>query len=78
MRKIWSVPTMCAAVRGRPVNVIVAVMLLSACDPMGGSETERTLCGELRTDLPSWSSADSEQSQAEGADFLDVFAAVCP
>lgn len=52
-------------------------LLLSGCAAMGGSETERALCAELRADLPSWSASDSAQSLEEAAAFLETFDAVC-
>lgn len=57
--------------------LLTAVMLTSACATTAGSETERTICRELRVVLPTWSSSDTEQSRVEGARFLDVFEAVC-
>jgi hypothetical protein len=52
-------------------------MLLASCESTGGSVTERTICDELRRDLPSWSTQDTAQSQREGARFITVFEAVC-
>jgi hypothetical protein len=36
------------------------------------------VCDELRASLPTWSARDTEQSKIEGAEFVSVFAAVCP
>jgi hypothetical protein len=58
--------------------LVTSLAALSGCGTMGGSETERTICRELRMDLPTYSSQDSEETLASGARFLDVFAAVCP
>lgn len=71
-------PPMCAAARlPRASLVMLALTLTSACATTGGSETERAICDELRASLPSWSGGDTVQSRTEGADFLDVFEAVC-
>lgn len=51
--------------------------LMIACAPTGGSATSRAICAELRADLPTWSTLDTEQSRLEGVQFLDTFAAVC-
>lgn len=58
--------------------LMTAAMLTSGCATTAGSETEQTICRELRLVLPTWSSADTEQSRIDGARFLDVFEAVCP
>ena len=54
-------------------------MLMQGCDNAAGYATssESAICGELRADLPSWSSRDTEQSKAEGLRFLVTFEAVC-
>ena len=55
-------------------------MLMQGCAPVavsGTSATEAAICGELRADLPTWSSRDTEQSKAEGLRFLVTFEAVC-
>jgi hypothetical protein len=44
---------------------------------MGGSVTEGTICRELRRDLPTYSKDDTPETLASGAQFLDVFGAVC-
>jgi hypothetical protein len=41
------------------------------------SATSDTICRELRRDLPTSSTQDTERSKAENADFRDVFKAVC-
>lgn len=43
-----------------------------------GTETEETICRELRRELPSYSSKDTKQTKEEGDRFLSVFDAVCP
>lgn len=58
--------------------LLTVAILTSGCATTGGSANERAICAELRASLPSWSSADTVQSRSEGADFLDVFAAICP
>jgi hypothetical protein len=50
---------------------------MSGCTVTGGSETETAICDELRRDLPTYSRQDTQQSRDEGAQFLDVFNAVC-
>ena len=57
---------------------ILAAILLSGCANVGGSETERTICRELRRDLPTYSTQDTPETLKAGADFLDVFEAICP
>lgn len=73
-------------VRNKSVSVrtTLAALLLTAsatlmtgCATTAGSETEQTICRELRASLPTWSSEDSFQSRKEAAEFLDVFEAVC-
>ncbi|RRH70039.1 hypothetical protein [Falsigemmobacter faecalis] len=54
-----------------------AVMLSASCAMQGGSETERSICRELRADLPSYSRQDTAQTLEEGARFQLVFAGVC-
>lgn len=57
--------------------LLTTALLTSGCATSTGSETSDAICRELRSALPTWSSADTEQSKREGADFLDVFEAVC-
>jgi hypothetical protein len=57
--------------------LMMAAILLSGCATPGGSETERTICRELRLSLPSWSSRDTPETLAAGARFIAVFEAVC-
>jgi hypothetical protein len=65
----------------RTMRAAAAVMTLAAltsgCAATVAS-ADRTVCRELRLALPTWAEADTEQSKREGADFLDVFEAVCP
>lgn len=57
--------------------IVLTSLLTTGCMKVGGSETEATICRELRRDLPTYSRADTEQTKREGADFLDTFGAVC-
>jgi|DEB0MinimDraft_10_1074344.scaffolds.fasta_scaffold71679_3 hypothetical protein len=53
-------------------------LLTSGCANMTAhSATSDTICRELRRDLPTSSTQDTERSKAENADFRDVFKAVC-
>lgn len=61
----------------RALAALLVVTLLTGCAAMGSSETERTICRELRRDLPSYSSQDTPETLEIGARFLDVFEAVC-
>lgn len=61
-----------------PVLPLLALMLMPSCVPGTTSATETAICGELRVDLPSYSSHDTAQSKAEGATFFKTFDAVCP
>lgn len=58
---------------------VTLALLTSGCANMAayGTETERTICRELREALPTWSSQDTLQSREEGDRFLTVFEAVC-
>lgn len=64
--------------RGRQMMLVMSIATLSGCGSTGVSETERTICRELRMDLPSYSEQDTEETLGSGARFLDVFGAVCP
>ena len=57
--------------------LLAAAMLLTGCVKSGGSATERTICRELRADLPTYSRRDTPETLAAGARFVEVFAAVC-
>ena len=52
---------------------------LSACanGAAYGTETERTLCRELREVLPTYSALDTQQTLEDGDRFLTVFDEVC-
>jgi|GEM_PF-2329629 len=65
--------------RLRPVRGLMlgAVMLSASCTMQGGSETERSICRELRADLPSYSRQDTAQTLEEAARFQLVFSGVC-
>ena len=59
---------------------VTLALLTSGCANVvasGTTETERTICRELREALPTWSSQDTLQSREEGDKFLTVFEAVC-
>lgn len=57
--------------------MLMTGLLLSGCAQVGTSETEATICRELRRDLPTYSTRDTPETLDAGAQFLDVFAAVC-
>lgn len=60
---------------------MLMVILLSGCLGLGTSETtetERTMCRELRRDLPTYSPNDTIETLESGANFIDVFNAICP
>lgn len=57
--------------------MMLAAMLLTGCVRPGGSETEQTICRELRRDLPTWSQRDTPETLASGARFVVTFEAVC-
>lgn len=60
-----------------PALLSLTAMLTSSCGISGGSATSQAICDELRVDLPSYSSRDTDQSKAEGLRFLRTFDAVC-
>ena len=60
-----------------PAALTVALLTSGCGTTTAHSETERTICRELRRDLPTSSTRDTDQSKAENADFRDVFKAVC-
>jgi hypothetical protein len=62
---------------GRGALTMLALTLLTACAMPGASETERTICRELRADLPTWSQRDTPETLAAGARFIEVFEGVC-
>ena len=59
--------------------MLMIVPLTTACAKKGGlgTETEDTICRELRRELPSYSSKDTTQTKEDGDRFLTVFNAVC-
>lgn len=61
----------------KPFAVLTVLMLLSSCAVPAGSETEATICRELRREFPSWSSRDTPETLASGARFTAVFEVVC-
>ena len=67
----------CARVRRPAIRLLMLPMLIGGCASVGGSETTEATCDELRRALPTWSAQDTPQSRIEGAQFLDVFDAVC-
>lgn len=60
------------------VTMVTMVTLTSGCVVAATSETERTICRELRRDLPTYSRADTQETKEAGIRFLEVFDAVCP
>lgn len=62
-----------------PALILTSGLLLTGCATTtpAVSETEATLCRELRADLPTYSRQDTAETLDTGARFLDVFAAVC-
>lgn len=59
--------------------MVITALLTSACGNAGNyGETERSICRELRRELPTYSAKDTEQSKLEGERFFAVFDAVCP
>lgn len=63
---------------GRQMMLAMSAAALSGCAVTANSgATERAICRELRTDLPTYSTADTAETLAAGARFLDVFEAVC-
>lgn len=64
--------------QGRRMMLAMSAAALTGCASVpAGSGTERTVCRELRADLPTYSTADTAETLASGARFLDVFEAVC-
>ena len=60
-----------------PTLLFLTAPLLIACAPVGGSATEQAICNELRVDLPSYSTADTAQTLADGDKFMSTFEGVC-
>ena len=52
-------------------------LVTTGCATTTGSVTEETICSELRAELFTMSTQDTEQSKIGYADFLDMFEAVC-
>ena len=66
--------------RKPPLRVWLMLLLLTlmpGCAATGHSATEKSLCSELRADLPSYSRRDTDQTKAEGVRFLATFHAIC-
>ena len=66
----------------RPVAALMLMLapLMSGCVGSTGSattETERTICRELRRDLPTYSTRDTEATKEAGARFLELFREIC-
>ena len=57
--------------------LLLLPILLPSCAAQGGSVTERTICRELRRDLPTYSTRDTAETLASGARFQAVFNAIC-
>lgn len=54
-----------------------AGMLMTGCASVAGSETDRTICRELRRELPSYSRHDTQRTKEEADRFFAVFEAIC-
>lgn len=69
---------MCDNVRTKRLGLLMATlaMLTSGCAATVPSGTDAA-CDALRPHLPSYSTRDTDQTKQEGAQFLDVFQAVC-
>lgn len=62
----------------RPAGLmLLALTPLGFCGMQASSGTERTVCRELRADLPSYSRQDTEETLASGARFSLIFQGVC-
>lgn len=61
----------------RAALMMLVLIPLAACVKPGGSATEVAICRELRADLPTWSSQDTAETLATGAQFVAVFEGVC-
>lgn len=60
--------------------LLTSALLISACVNSTGSatsETERAICRELRRDLPTYSTGDTDATKEAGVRFLTAFNAVC-
>lgn len=57
--------------------MVIPVLLTTGCASVAGSETERTICRELRRELPTLSSKDTQRTKEEADRFFEVFEAVC-
>lgn len=65
---------------GLTVLVWVSVMtLLKACAApvVSATDTSRTICRELRADLPTYSRSDTPETLTSGARFIRIFTAIC-
>ena len=64
---------------GRAGLMMLGLILSAGCAPQAGSgtEVERSICRELRADLPSWSRYDTPETLSQGARFVTVFGEVC-
>lgn len=73
----------------RAVLLTLSLTLLSGCGALAAfgtdpepapvvTESERTLCRELRADLPTWSAEDTPETLADGSRFIEVFEGLCP
>lgn len=58
-------------------GLLTSSLLLNGCGVTTVSETGQTICRELERDLPTYSAKDTPETLTSGADFLDVFYAVC-
>ncbi|WP_420344630.1 hypothetical protein [Paenirhodobacter sp.] len=59
------------------LGLLLLTTLLPSCAAQGASETERTICRELRRDLPTYSTRDTAETLQSGAQFIRTFNAIC-
>lgn len=65
------------SMRCRALCAVLAFAPLAACADYEGSETSRTICREMRTDLPTYSTRDTAETLQSGARFVRTFNAIC-
>ena len=57
---------------------MTSVLAMTACATTGGSESEETVCREIRAELWNMDPSATEADKIAYADLLDVFKSVCP
>ncbi|RWR06002.1 hypothetical protein [Paenirhodobacter populi] len=59
--------------------ILTPLILSTGCAPeaISGTDTSRTICRELRRDLPTYSRSDTPETLASGARFVTSFNAIC-